>query len=95
VVGQAEDGQANALDRAYEAEAAARRLESELAAARTRVGHLEQVRGGANGSSLTWHSLRKGTMRRLFLLHEHRFVPASSVLLSVYRLVVGSVASWF
>ncbi|KAG2450781.1 hypothetical protein HYH02_004618 [Chlamydomonas schloesseri] len=42
-VGQAEDGQANALDRAYEAEAIARRLEAELVAARTRVGQLEQA----------------------------------------------------
>ncbi|GLC33253.1 hypothetical protein PLESTM_000040900 [Pleodorina starrii] len=42
VVGQAEDGQANALDRAYEAEATARRLEMELTAARARVGQLEQ-----------------------------------------------------
>ncbi|EFJ49191.1 hypothetical protein VOLCADRAFT_117327 [Volvox carteri f. nagariensis] len=41
-VGQAADGQANALDRAYEAEAAARRLETELTAAKTRIGHLEQ-----------------------------------------------------
>lgn len=40
---QAEDGQANALDRAYEAETTARRLEAELVAARTRVGQLEQV----------------------------------------------------
>ncbi|PNH02559.1 hypothetical protein TSOC_011452 [Tetrabaena socialis] len=43
VVGQAEDGQANALDRAYEAEGAARKLDSDLSAARTRVGQLEQV----------------------------------------------------
>eukprot|EP00198_Chlamydomonas_reinhardtii_P002392 XP_001691728.1 predicted protein [Chlamydomonas reinhardtii] len=40
---QAEDGQANALDRAYEAETTARRLEAELVAARTRVGQLEQA----------------------------------------------------
>ncbi|GIL44765.1 hypothetical protein Vafri_2272 [Volvox africanus] len=42
VVGQAEDGQANALDRAYEAETTARRLEVEVLAARTRIGQLEQ-----------------------------------------------------
>ncbi|GLI64985.1 hypothetical protein VaNZ11_008410 [Volvox africanus] len=42
VVGQAEDGQANALDRAYEAETTARRLEMEVLAARTRIGQLEQ-----------------------------------------------------
>ncbi|GIM00811.1 hypothetical protein Vretimale_5731 [Volvox reticuliferus] len=42
IVGQAEDGQANALDRAYEAETTAHRLEMEVLAARTRIGQLEQ-----------------------------------------------------
>lgn len=45
-VGHAEDGQANALDRAYEAEAAARRVETEAAAAKAKVAGLEQVLAG-------------------------------------------------
>lgn len=43
-MGAASDGQANALDRAYEAEAAARKAEAEAAATRAKIGQLEQVR---------------------------------------------------
>jgi hypothetical protein len=44
-LGAAEGGAANALDRAHEAEHAARRLEGELAATRARAAQLEQVAG--------------------------------------------------
>ncbi len=46
-MGAASDGQANALDRAYEAEAAARKAEAEAAATRAKTGQLEQVRPSA------------------------------------------------
>ena len=48
-MGQAEDSQANALDRAYEAEAAARKLEAELAGLKAKTASLEQVRVRVQG----------------------------------------------